>query len=113
MAQLLVAGAVGLVALWVVGKYRASRAPERMAKAGAVVTTIGRLLLGVPIVWAAAAMAEGCEDDPPGPSAPAIADGVDGAEDGDGRPERVTCGSWREEDCPPYPSVLVPSDGAP
>jgi len=110
VAQLLVAGAIGLVALWVVGKWRSSKGPERTAKAGAVVATIGRLLLAVPIVWAVAAMAEGCEDEPTAPSAPAT---PDGAGEGEERPEHVTCGSWREEDCPPYPSVLVPGDGTP
>jgi hypothetical protein len=126
VAQLLVAGTAGLVALWVVRKWRSSKGPERTAKAGAVVTTIGRLLLAVPIVWAVAAMSKGCEDEPTGPSAPVTPDGVgpaagtgadggpDAGTDGDdGQPERMTCGSWREEDCPPYPSVLVPGDGTP
>ena len=121
MAQLFVACTAAIVALWVVRKWRSSKAPEskgpeRTAKAGAVVTTIGRLLLAVPIVWAVAAMAEGCEDEPTGPSAPVTPDGVGpaaGTDGDDGQPERMTCGSWREEDCPPYPSVLVPGAGTP
>ena len=122
MGRFLVAGVVGVVALWAIRRRKASggAAPEapappptggRAAKAGATVTLIGRLLLAIPVVWAVAAMAEGCEDEPSDPSTPATAEVGDDEAD-DERPERITCGSYREEDCPPYPSVLVPGDGS-
>lgn len=117
MPEFLVAAVAGVVAWWLYGKWKASRGPERMARAGALVGTIGRILLAVPILWAVGAMAQGCEDEEAvDPWDPATADGnADFGADPDGgdEPERMTCGSWREEDCPPYPSVLIPGDGTP
>jgi hypothetical protein len=93
-------GLVVLVAFLGLRRWERSSGPGRVAKLTGIGRRVARLLLVVPAVMVLAAMARGCEDselrDTPGP--------------GEGR---VTCTSWRAEDCPPVPEVLVPADAEP
>lgn len=63
---------------------------------------VNRALIGVLVVLVLAAMSDGCEPGKPKPS-DATTTTI----------ERVTCTSYREEDCPPAPAPLPPTVDAP
>lgn len=93
-------GLVVLVGFLVLRKWERSSGPEKVAKLAGTGRRAGRLLLVVPVVLVLAAMARGCEDSELR-DAPTLQDG------------RLTCGSWRAEDCPAVPEVLVPEGAEP
>jgi hypothetical protein len=93
-------GLVVLAGVLALRSWERSGGPEKAAKVAGVGRKVGRLLLVVPVVMVLAAMARGCED-------PEVRDGP-ASDDG-----RLTCTSYRAEDCPPVPDVFVPAEPDP